>query len=52
MKDNRSAYNSNIYDDRIINVLPYYREYHGQIMDLVKAMGYKEPDWLDTGCSK
>ena len=50
MKDNRSAYNSNIYDDRIINVLPYYREYHGQIMDLVKAIGYKEPDWLDTGC--
>ena len=50
MKDNKSAYNSNIYDERIINVLPYYREYHGQIMDLVKAMGYKEPDWLDTGC--
>ncbi len=50
MKDNKSAYNSAIYDDKIVNVLPYYKEYHGQIIDLVKKMGFKEPDWLDTGC--
>ena len=50
MKDNKSAYNSNIYDGKIVNVLPYYREYHGQIMDLVKNMGFTDPDWLDTGC--
>lgn len=50
MKDNKSAYNSSIYDDKIINVLPYYREYHGQIIDLVRNMGFTDPDWLDTGC--
>ena len=50
MKDNRSAYNAGIYDDKIVNVLPYYREYHGQIIDLVKSMDLKDPDWLDTGC--
>ena len=50
MKDNKSAYNSSVYDDKIVNVLPYYREYHGQIMDLVRAMGFKDPAWLDTGC--
>ncbi len=50
MKDNKSAYNSGIYDDKIVNVLPYYREYHGQIIDLVGSMGFKDPDWLDTGC--
>ena len=50
MKDNKSAYNSGIYDDKIVNVLPYYREYHGQIIDLVRNMGFKGPDWLDTGC--
>ncbi len=50
MKDNKSAYNSSIYDEKIINVLPYYREYHGQIIDLVRNMGFKDPDWLDTGC--
>lgn len=50
MNDNRSAYSSNIYDDSIVNVLPYYREYHLQITDLVKTIGYKAPDWLDTGC--
>ena len=50
MKDNRSAYNSNIYDENIVNTLPYYREFHGQIIDLVDKLGYKEVDWLDTGC--
>ena len=42
MIDNRSAYNSNVYDANIINTLPYYREYHNQIMDLVRAMGLKD----------
>ncbi|MCR5383775.1 MAG: hypothetical protein K6E72_03925 [Saccharofermentans sp.] len=50
MKDNKSAYNSNIYDENIVSTLPYYREYHNQIIDLVKAMGTQNIDWLDTGC--
>ncbi|MBR3464474.1 MAG: methyltransferase domain-containing protein [Clostridiales bacterium] len=50
MIDNRSAYNSNVYDANIINTLPYYREYHNQIMDLVRAIGLKDISWLDTGC--
>ena len=49
-RDNKSAYNSKIYDGHIINVLPYYREYHNQIIDLIRAMGIKDPNWLDTGC--
>ena len=48
--DNRSAYNSGIYDEHIVSVLPYYTEYHGQVIDLVKAMGISSPKWLDTGC--
>ena len=48
--DNRSAYDSNIYDEHIVNVLPYYREYHGQIIDLVRAYKQDTIDWLDTGC--
>ena len=48
--DNRSAYDSNIYDEHIVNVLPYYREYHGQIIDLVQAYKQDTIDWLDTGC--
>lgn len=50
MNDNKSAYNSSIYDDLIVKVLPYYREYHGQIIELIKSMDFKNPDWLDTGC--
>ena len=50
MKDNKSAYNASVYDEHIINVLPYYEEYHRQIIDLVKTMGFNSPEWLDTGC--
>ncbi len=50
MKDNRSAYNSDIYDEHIVSVLPYYREYHGQVIDLVRTMEITKPKWLDTGC--
>ncbi len=50
MNDNRSAYNAGIYDEHIINVLPYYREYHEQVIDIVRNLGVKAPKWLDTGC--
>lgn len=50
MKDNKSAYNSSIYDEHITNVLPYYKEYHNQVLDVVRAMGIYSPVWLDTGC--
>ena len=50
MKDNKSAYNSSVYDENIVSTLPYYREYHNQIIDLVKAAGMQKIDWLDTGC--
>lgn len=34
MNDNKSAYNAGIYNEQIINVLPYYREYHKQVIEL------------------
>ena len=52
MRDNASAHNSNVYDSRIVSVLPYYREYHGQIIDLVEKLEIDSPDWLDTGCGR
>ena len=50
MRDNKSAHNSDVYDDRIVSVLPYYREYHAQIIDLVETLDIPNPNWLDTGC--
>lgn len=50
MNDNKSAYNAGIYDEHIVNVLPYYREYHKQVIDVAVNMGFKAPQWLDTGC--
>ena len=50
MNDNKSAYNSSIYDEHIISVLPYYKEYHGQVIDLVRTCAIRSPKWLDSGC--
>ncbi|MDE6658254.1 MAG: class I SAM-dependent methyltransferase, partial [Oscillospiraceae bacterium] len=50
MKDNLSAYNANDYDNHINSVLPYYQEFHTQIIDLIRALNNNNIQWLDTGC--
>ena len=50
MNDNKSAYNAKIYDEHIVNVLPYYTEYSSQVIDLVRNMEKADLKWLDTGC--
>ena len=53
MKDNKSSYNSSIYDENITNVLPYYTEYHAQVIDVAKMISSDKEGsikWLDTGC--
>lgn len=53
MKDNTSSYNSSIYDENITNVLPYYSEFHGQVIDVARMIYLENKGkvkWLDTGC--
>lgn len=50
MKDNLSSYNSSDYDARVSSVLPFYTEFHEQIIDLAKTYFKGEINWLDTGC--
>ncbi len=50
MKDNKSAYNAGVYDEHIVNVLPYYSEYHDQVIDLVRTVCAMDAKWLDSGC--
>ncbi|MDE5792607.1 MAG: class I SAM-dependent methyltransferase, partial [Oscillospiraceae bacterium] len=53
MKDNLSAYNANDYDNHINSVLPYYQEFHAQIIDLIQVLNNNSNNniqWLDTGC--
>lgn len=50
MKDNLSSYSSNDYDERINSVLPFYSQFHNQILDLVNCLDLKNISWLDTGC--
>lgn len=48
--DNKSAYNSVLYDEEIRKSLPYYDEFHKQVIDTVRAKNLKQIKWLDTGC--
>ena len=48
--DNKSAYAAHVYDEHIVRVLPYYRDFHGQIIDLAEVCRPGAADWLDTGC--
>ncbi|MCR5008853.1 MAG: class I SAM-dependent methyltransferase [Oribacterium sp.] len=53
MKDNTSSYNSCVYDEKISNVLPYYAEFHSQVIDMAKMISNEKEEslkWLDTGC--
>lgn len=50
MNDNLSAFNSGDYDSRVGSVIPYYSEFHKQVIDLVMALDLDEFSWLDTGC--
>ena len=38
------------YDKHINETIPYYSQFHGEIINLVKAMGWEPELWLDTGC--
>ena len=37
MKDNLSSFGSDDYDSRINSVLPYYNEFHNQILSLAEC---------------
>ncbi len=50
MKDNKSAYTSSDYDANVNKVLPYYNEFHRQIIDAAKCIDADNLRWLDLGC--
>lgn len=51
MNDNTSAFQSNDYDSKIIQTLPYYYEICNQIIDLIKVIKKDSKiSWLDIGC--
>ncbi len=49
--DNRSSFDSCVYDNNIRKVIPYYDEIYSQIIDLIRTYcGDAEISLLDTGC--
>lgn len=50
MNDNKSSYNSFEYDGKINRTLPYYEEFHKQVIDVIRVLNFNQVKWLDTGC--
>lgn len=50
MRDNKSAFNSDDYDIKIRQTLPYYDEFYKQVIELVKIIHHNAVRWLDIGC--
>ena len=48
--DNASPVSSAGYDGQIQNSMPYYSEFAGQIIDVLKCTGRERFDWMDLGC--
>lgn len=45
-----SAFNSNEYDDKIKQTVPFYDEFYNQTIDIIKTIFDKRLSWLDVGC--
>lgn len=49
-QDNASAHLSKDYDSKIHSTIPYYDNFHYEILNLFKSMDIGPSTWLDTGC--
>ena len=38
------------YDLKIEKTIPFYSEFYEQTIDLIKTFGFRNANWLDTGC--
>jgi len=50
VNDNTSAFSPNNYDGKIKQTIPYYDEFYGQVIELVKTLNLGAIRWLDIGC--
>lgn len=50
MKDNATAHMAGEYENKIEQTIPCYRNFHEQVLDLVRLYKEKPKNWLDTGC--
>lgn len=48
--DNASAHLSKEYDLKIHSTIPYYGNFHQEIINLIKSIDIEPNTWLDTGC--
>ena len=49
MNDNKTPHKANEYDTKILQTIPFYDEFHRQVIDIVKQKNTVS-SWLDIGC--
>lgn len=50
MRDNKTSQPAREYDANVTKTIPYYNEFHNEILALVTAVHFQPDMWLDTGC--
>lgn len=50
MSDNKTPHKASVYDQQVIQTIPEYNLFHGQIIDFVSVYNNSPSVWLDTGC--
>lgn len=48
--DNTTAHSASDYDTGVLQTIPFYTEFHAQVIRLVSAYQPSPNSWLDTGC--
>lgn len=47
--NNSTPHLSEVYDNQILNTIPYYECFHNEAINIVKSVGVETKIWLDTG---
>jgi tRNA (cmo5U34)-methyltransferase len=47
--DNSTSHSSSAYDDEVQQTIPFYRQFHAEVIDLVRTVRPDVRVWLDTG---
>lgn len=50
MSDNSTPHSASDYDREVTRTIPFYRFFHSETIDLVRALNPDPALWLDTGC--
>lgn len=48
--DNTTPYESDLYDEHVVETIPYYLAFHQETINLIKCQSFEPELWFDAGC--